>query len=83
MDLLKTNHDVKIVHYFNAPSSLGCSQIIAHPTRITPSSCTLFYHIYTNNFSQHIISHAIISDISDHLPVTAFGLKFQTVEYSL
>ena len=76
IDLLKTNHDIKISHYFNTLNSLGCSQIIAHPTRITATSSTLLDHIYTNNSSQHTNSHAIISDISDHLPVTALEKNF-------
>ena len=76
IDLLKINQDVKISHYFNALSSLGCSQVIAHPTRITATS-TLLDHIYTNNSSQNINSHAIISDISDHLPVNAVIKNFK------
>ena len=75
--LLKTNRHVKILHYFNTVSSLGCSQIIPHPTRITATSSTLLDHIYTNNSSQHISSHAIIYDISDHLPVTALVKNFK------
>ena len=59
IDLLKTDHDVKISHYFNALNSLGCSEVIAHPTRITATTSTLLDHIYTNNSSQHINSHAI------------------------
>ena len=77
LDLLKTNHDVKISHYFNTLSSLGCSQIIAQPTRITASSSTLLDHMYANNSSQHINRHAIISDISDHLPVIAWVKNFK------
>ena len=37
IDLLKTNQNVKISHYFNT-HSLGCSQVIAHATRITVTS---------------------------------------------
>ena len=77
IDLLKTNHDVKISHNFNTLDSLGCSQVIAHPIRITATSSKLLDHIYTNNSFQHINSHAIISDISDHLPVTALVKNFK------
>ena len=43
IDLLKTNYDVKISHYFN---SLSCSQIM-HLVRITATSSTVLDHIYT------------------------------------
>ena len=77
IDLFKINHDVKISHYLNTHTSFDCSQIIAHPTRITAASSTLLDHIYTNNSSQHINSHTIIYDISDHLPVTALVKNFK------
>ena len=79
IDLLKINQDVKILHYFNTLSSLGCSLVIAHPTRITATSSTLLDHIFTNNSSQNINSHAIISDISDHLPVTTLIKNFKVL----
>ena len=83
IDLLKTNQDVKISHYFNTLSSLGCSQVIAHPTRITATSSTLLDHIYTNNSSQNININAIISDISDHLLVTALIKNFTLLNIPL
>jgi hypothetical protein len=49
--------------------SLGLTQLINAPTRVTPTSETLLDHIYSNNPAQ--ISSASLSDlsISDHSPI--------------
>jgi hypothetical protein len=77
----KPNIDVLILGDFNIDllkphsrwqtitGSLGLTQLISSPTRVTPSSETLIDHIYSNNPAQ--ITSASLSDlsISDHTPI--------------
>ena len=50
--------------------SLGLSQLIQSPTRITASSSTLIDHIYTNN--PKVITKSYVSNlsVSDHYPIS-------------
>ena len=59
--------------------SQGCLPIITHPTRITETSSTIIYHVYTNNISETIKSFILISDLTDHqsvLVLVSTKLKF-------
>ena len=50
--------------------------------RITVPSATLLEHIYTNNASQQVSSHILLSDISDHLPAILMLRNFQPTKLS-
>ena len=65
IDLLKTQSRWKAI-----TSSLGLTQVIKDPTRVTQTSETLIDHIYTN--SPPTILSASVSDlsISDHAPIS-------------
>ena len=76
-DLSKSDKNAKIADYVHTLHSMGCSQVIASPTQITANSSSLLDHIYTNNHNQHILSHALYSDISDHLPVLIMSKNFK------
>ncbi|MES9881480.1 MAG: reverse transcriptase family protein, partial [Sedimenticola sp.] len=73
----------------NFITSLGLSQLITEPTRITANSATLIDHIYTNN--EDNISHVCVKQlcISDHfgifcnrkLSTTAHKDSHQSISY--
>ena len=77
IDLSKSDKNGNIADYVNTLHSMGCSQVIANPTRITANSSSVLDHIYTNNYNQHIPTHALYSDISDHLPVLIMSKNFK------
>ena len=56
--------------WHNTTESLGLTQIIKEPTRITGKSATLLDHIYTNNSSFIISSGTSDVSMSDHKPIT-------------
>ena len=76
IDLSKSDKNANIADYVNTLHSMGCSQVIANPTRITANSSSLLDHIYTNNHNQQILTHALYSDLSDHLPVLIMTKNF-------
>ena len=47
-------------------------QPITNPTKITPSSCILIDHKYTNFPTEKLTPGILINDLSDHLPVFVF-----------
>lgn len=57
--------------YSDTLLSLGLTNLILKPTRITDSSETILDHILTNLPLQKINSGIVIHDISDHLPTFA------------
>ena len=72
IDVHKCHSLPHIKNYFNHINSLGCTQLINKPTRITESSETLTNHIYTNvTMLSQIIPSITTYDISDYLPVLA------------
>ena len=61
-----------IKQYKNHISSVGCTQLINQPTRITQTSSTVIDHIYVNSASvSHVIPTIVSEDISDYLPIFA------------
>ena len=52
-------------------SCIGLHQIIETDTRITSTSASLIDHVYTNNVENITCSGTILTDISDHLPISA------------
>ena len=61
-----------IKQHINRISSVGCTQLINQPTRITQTSSTVIDHIYVNSMSvSHVIPTIVSEDISDHLPIFA------------
>jgi len=69
INLLHHKIALPIRNYISTCSSYGCLQLITNPTRITPSSCTLIDHIYTNFPTEKLTPGILINDLSDHLPV--------------
>lgn len=66
---IKTNN---IINYFHLINSLGTKNIITKPTRVTHNSePSLLDHIYTNNTKTSVKPSIILSDISDHYPISA------------
>ena len=53
----------------NLTLSLGLTQLISQPTRVTPSSSTLIYHIYTTNEDNISCVSVSKQTISDHYAV--------------
>ena len=72
-DSLKSNSDINIKGFMNLTYSLGCIPLIIHPTRITTTSSTLLYHVYTNNVVGEHKSFSLVEDVSDHLPVMVYS----------
>jgi hypothetical protein len=46
--------------------------LINKPTRITAHSAALIDNIFTNNFSDKVLSSILINDISDNLPILSY-----------
>ena len=63
------NNSKNIDIYKNNIVSLGCSQIINSPTRVSQQSATLIDHIYTNLLNNEIKANIIIDNITDHFPI--------------
>ena len=80
IDLSKSDKNANVADYVNTLHSMVCSQVIASPTRITANFSSLLDHIYTNNHNQHILSHALYSNISDHLPVLIMSKNFKLLK---
>ena len=57
--------------WLNFTSSLGLTQLISNPTRVTKTSSTLIDHIYTNYGENISRAHVCNLIISDHY--TVFG----------
>ena len=83
INLLKENSNTSVQAYKNSLHSLGCSQLIRYATRISPSSSTLLDHIYTNNTCSEVGTHILLSDISDHLPVTVMVKDLKPTKVNL
>ena len=67
IDLLKYNSNNKgTQHCVEMLFRLGIYLLIDKPSRITDSSATLIYHIFTNELNSNITSGLLINDISDH-----------------
>jgi len=69
IDLTISNDNADIAYYSNTLTCIGCSQVVEKPTRLDITRYSLLNHVYTSNNSHVITSHAIISNISDYLPV--------------
>ena len=59
----------QVRNYVNACKSYNCLQLITKPTRITPSSSTLFDHIYTTLPLYKVTPGILINNLSDHFPI--------------
>ena len=56
--------------YTNHIRSVGCTQLINQPTKITQTSSTVIDHIHFNSTPVSHVTPTIVSkDISDHLPI--------------
>ena len=71
--LITTNQVLlKQSNSINHISSVGCTQLINQPIRITQTSSTVIDHIYVNSMSvSHVILTIVSEDISDHVPIFA------------
>ena len=69
-NLINLDKHPETQEYFNMMTAGSFRQLITKPTRITDTTKTLIDHIWTNDLRTNItmISHIIITDITDHLP---------------
>ena len=63
INLLHHKIALPIRNYISTCSSYGCLKLITNPTRITPSSCTLIDHIYTNLPTEKLTPGILINDL--------------------
>ena len=73
INVLQYNHSNKIKLYVDLLNCYDCKYILTRPTRINPSKLSrssLLDHIYTNDCKNSIIPGIIITDTSDHFPIT-------------
>jgi len=68
LDLLKFRCHPKTNDYLDIFSHVFF-QVFTKPTRVTPSSGTLIYHIYTNDLYSHAYAGIIVTDLADHFGV--------------
>ena len=67
-DLLKYENVNHCQEFYNTMTCNGYLPHITIPTRITDSSMTIIDNMYTNTFSNNILSGNILAKIADHLP---------------
>ena len=67
-DLLKYENVNHCQEFYNTMTCNGYLPHITFLTRITDSSMTIIDNIYTNTFSNNILSGNILAKIADHLP---------------
>ena len=68
-DLAKSNENAHVSDFTEVMLNHNFCSIINKPTRITDTSATVLYHIWTNAYTDHIKSGIILHSVSDHLPV--------------
>ena len=68
VDFLSCDNNKEIKNYCNSLSSYGCMSFLNFPTRVTFTSLTPFYHLYSNDTRNDIKCKILIHDISDHFP---------------
>jgi hypothetical protein len=66
LDLLKYNESNIVKNYVDMLFSFGFLQLILKPTRCTPNSATLIYHVISKNLNKKLESFNLTSTISDH-----------------
>ena len=76
INLLKYDEDIVVQEVYNLMTSNGFIPQITLPTRITDSSMTLIYNIYSNMFLNKTFSGNVIIEIADHL------LQFVSIDTS-
>ena len=67
-DLLKYETVNHCQEFYNTMASNGYLPHITIPTRITDSTMTIIDNIYTNTFTNNILSGNILAKIADHQP---------------
>ena len=72
LDLLNHEYHTTTQEFLDALFSYMIIPLITKPTRVTAHSATLIDNIFTNCFSQNILSGNILNDSSDHFPIFAF-----------
>ena len=55
-----------VTNYVNSLYSVGCNICIDQPTRVAKKSATCIDHIYSNLMQDKLVSHILMSDVSDH-----------------
>ena len=76
-NLLSCDSNSQYLDFLNLLLSNSFLPQITKPTRISNSSHTLIYNIFTN-VSSNIESGIVLSDLSDHVPVFAFIPNFHS-----
>ena len=75
---ISTNDAIR--RYANMLLSCTCLSLIDLSTRISLTSKTLLYHIYTNNRKRQIVSGVLTCDLSDHYATFAIVLPITKVK---
>ena len=69
INLLKTDNS-NVLNHKNTLLCHGCNQYVQNAAHVVNDFLSsLLYHLYSNNESYKILSHTLISDISNHLPI--------------
>ena len=69
-------------NYINNITSNGAFNIITKPTRVTPISETLIDHVITNDITHTIVPSIILSDLTDHYPISCSIKQFKSLKSS-
>ena len=67
IDLLKYEINPKYQEFYNLMTSSGFLPYIILPTRITDTTMTIVDNIYSNTFSDNVLSGNILVQVADHL----------------
>jgi len=84
LDLLKFRRNNSVSEFLDNMVGLSHSffPTIRNPTRITETTATLLYNIFTNCIRNNFSAAIICSDISDHFPV-AVRIELKVVKIKL
>ena len=66
----ESNSGIQPNNYINTITSNGAFNIITKPTKVITISATLIDHVITNDIIHTIVPSIILSDLTDHYPVS-------------
>ena len=82
INISESNSGIQASNYINTIISNGAFNIITKPTRVTPISATLIDHVITNDINHTIVPSIILSDLTDHYPVSCSIKQFKSLKLS-
>ena len=80
INLSESNSSIQANNYINTITSNGAFNIITKPTRVMPISAMLIDHVITNDITHTIVPSIILSDLTDHYPMSCSIKQFKSLK---